>query len=321
LPTSREESSTGHSDDDTFLIFPINPLERDAVTISFKDLKLLEPGGFLNDNLVDFWMKLTLQRLQDVDSEKRKHVYAFSCLFYAKLRQSQIAEEAHQLVAKWTKMVDIFSMKCLLFPINMDKHWSLVVLWRPDILKPKNTEVISIDMDHTQLPQACTLDSSAADKPAFLHYDSLNMHPTDEICTYLASYIWFERKKRLGFPPSPLPSSQMAKLCSETAMDIAVEGDEQLRSTPALHNEEHSFDSFVFGRSLGAVQCEVLQQPNGCDCGLYVLSFAEEIIRKCPSDTPSTLMETWFQSVSVKNAFMKKDFGKFRSNIKSVLHQ
>ena len=37
-------------------------------------------------------------------------------------------------VSRWTKSVDLFVMDLVLVPINLDSHWSLVVILRPGLL-------------------------------------------------------------------------------------------------------------------------------------------------------------------------------------------
>ena len=114
-------------------------------------------GEYLNDNLVDFYIKFML--LEDnlnlnprYDAEKAKEFYAFNCLFFTKLMgQSLPLTECYYnkyklphyrpqfrfdypAVEKWTNNVDLFSKKVLLLPINKNFHWSIFVIYRPDLL-------------------------------------------------------------------------------------------------------------------------------------------------------------------------------------------
>lgn len=117
----------------TYVIFPIEPEAPDAVTICQGDLKRLEPGVYFNDNLIDLKIKFILSRL---DPERRKKIHAFSCHFYSKLTEGSPNDDqaAHQLVARWTKNVNLFEMDFVFFPINLTNHWSLFVLVRPHLL-------------------------------------------------------------------------------------------------------------------------------------------------------------------------------------------
>jgi Ulp1 family protease len=64
---------------------------------------------------------------------RRNKIHAFSCLFYAKLLEENHHEAQHQLVSRWTKNVDLFSLDFILFPINLRHHWSLIVMARPQL--------------------------------------------------------------------------------------------------------------------------------------------------------------------------------------------
>ncbi len=61
-------------------------------------------------------------------------IHAFSCLFYTKYTEASSAECSFQLVARWSKNVDLFTQEFILFPINLFNHWSLVVVVRPYLL-------------------------------------------------------------------------------------------------------------------------------------------------------------------------------------------
>lgn len=116
-------------DSETYLMYPVELEAQDAITIHVGDLKRLEPGVYFNDNLIDLKIKFLIAELPP---EKKSRIYAFSCLFLAKLTEIKGDEKAaHQLVSRWTKNVNIFSFDYLLFPINKSMHWSLVVVAFP----------------------------------------------------------------------------------------------------------------------------------------------------------------------------------------------
>jgi Ulp1 family protease len=146
-------------------IYCIYPPEdkRDAVTISYSDIPLLRPGEFLNDNLIDFYLKW-IQR-QVVPESEGARMYFFNSFFYSKWRDSYntcinnnktswynyggnrarrselITAERYELVKSWTKGVNIFEKDFLFIPINENAHWSLVVVCYPAAeYKPSKAE-------------------------------------------------------------------------------------------------------------------------------------------------------------------------------------
>jgi hypothetical protein len=113
-----------------YLVYPPELEATDAVTLSYGDLRRLNPGIYFNDNLIDLKIKHIIFSLPE---EKRNKIHAFSCLFYAKLLEAKDPKAQHQLVSRWTKNVDLFEQEFILFPINYRLHWSLVVLARPKL--------------------------------------------------------------------------------------------------------------------------------------------------------------------------------------------
>ncbi len=50
-------------------------------------------------------------------------VYVYSTFFYTKLFSS-----GHQRVQRWSKGVDIFSKRLLIFPVHLQAHWCLAAV-------------------------------------------------------------------------------------------------------------------------------------------------------------------------------------------------
>uniref|UniRef100_A0A8C3XH24 SUMO specific peptidase 2 n=1 Tax=Cyanoderma ruficeps TaxID=181631 RepID=A0A8C3XH24_9PASS len=89
------------------------------ITVTREDIGTLQPLGWLNDKIMNFYMGLLVER-----SKKQGYpsVYAFSTFFYSKLSST-----SHKGVKKWTKGVDIFEHDIILVPIHLRSHWTLLV--------------------------------------------------------------------------------------------------------------------------------------------------------------------------------------------------
>jgi len=122
---------TDPTDSIIHLVYPPHLEATDAVTITRGDMKRLEPDVYLNDSLIDLHIKLELLGLSE---ERRAKIHAFSCLFYSKLAE-QKDKAAHEMVARWSKSFDLFDLSFLLVPVNLSLHWSLIVVYRPELLK------------------------------------------------------------------------------------------------------------------------------------------------------------------------------------------
>jgi Ulp1 family protease len=102
--------------------------------MNFGDEKRLIGEYYLNDNIIDFRIKYFLF---NNSFENISDIYAFSCQFYTRLLQVKDHREAYKLVAGWTKAFDLFAKKFIFIPINLDKHWSLFIIVRPDLVIAK----------------------------------------------------------------------------------------------------------------------------------------------------------------------------------------
>jgi sentrin-specific protease 7 len=94
----------------------------DSITIRKQDYETLEPKQFLNDTILDFYLKY-LQRQQ---SESR--FYIFNCFFYPKLVQCKERNADFATLQKWSHGVNLFSIDYILIPINHNNHWSVVII-------------------------------------------------------------------------------------------------------------------------------------------------------------------------------------------------
>ena len=90
------------------------------IQITVKDVKKLIGLNWLNDEIINFYMQMIVER-----SGKGKFcsVYAFTTFFYPKLK-----EGGHSSVKRWTKKVDIFSYSILLVPVHLGMHWCLATI-------------------------------------------------------------------------------------------------------------------------------------------------------------------------------------------------
>jgi Ulp1 family protease len=97
------------------------------------DLEKCDEGNYINDNIVDFWMKWLTRNEPLVGSQ----VHMFSTHFYTKLR-----EEGVKGVSRWTTThnIDIFKKKIVFVPIHKDLYWSLSVVVNPGTINWHNCD-------------------------------------------------------------------------------------------------------------------------------------------------------------------------------------
>ncbi|KAK8741248.1 hypothetical protein OTU49_002576, partial [Cherax quadricarinatus] len=140
--------SSTTSESKMLLIYPPPP-QKGGISISTDDYCCLEEEQFLNDVIIDFYLKWLLQsKLSEIH---RVHTHVFSTFFYKRLTSKpkkrrlnapeddpklSAAEKRHARVKSWTKSVDIFSKDFIIIPINEHAHWFLAIICFPGLDSP-----------------------------------------------------------------------------------------------------------------------------------------------------------------------------------------
>ncbi|KAK3097800.1 hypothetical protein FSP39_013306 [Pinctada imbricata] len=125
------------------ITFPPPP-ERGGIQVTNEDLFCLQEGEFLNDVIIDFYLKYLYLKVLSEEDRKRTHI--FSSFFFKRLtlrqgRGSSVnetpdmtpAEKKHARVKTWTKHVDLFEKDFIIVPINEHSHWFLAIICYPGI--------------------------------------------------------------------------------------------------------------------------------------------------------------------------------------------
>lgn len=97
-----------------------------GLCISVLDYKCLAEDEFLNDVIIDFYLKYLVREKLSPENQDRVHV--FSSHFFTRLTRafgsndstSDVSkkDKRHEGVQRWTKNVDIFEKHFIIIPIN-----------------------------------------------------------------------------------------------------------------------------------------------------------------------------------------------------------
>ncbi|XP_061592101.1 sentrin-specific protease 1 [Cololabis saira] len=91
-----------------------------GLSLTRKDLQTLSNLNWLNDEVINFYMNLLVERSK---KPSLPSVNTFNTFFYPKLRSS-----GYSAVRRWTKKMDIFAKDLLLVPVHLGMHWCLSVV-------------------------------------------------------------------------------------------------------------------------------------------------------------------------------------------------
>ena len=94
-----------------------------AIEMTVGKLKCLQPTTWLNDEVINFYTNMIMEDLLETNG-----IYSFNTFFMSKLFPENERYD-FEAVRRWTKNIDIFSLKKIFIPINIDnRHWTLVYL-------------------------------------------------------------------------------------------------------------------------------------------------------------------------------------------------
>jgi len=105
--------------------------------ISDTDLQRLEPEVYLNDTLINFYLKLI--ELCLINNERKNKVHIFNTYFMAKMRKlfgdmgSDYTkfDTVYEKMERWTRRLDLLAKDFILIPVNENEHWNMILICYP----------------------------------------------------------------------------------------------------------------------------------------------------------------------------------------------
>ncbi|XP_074667322.1 sentrin-specific protease 7 isoform X1 [Strix aluco] len=120
------------------IVYPPPPA-KGGLGVTREDLECLEYGEFLNDVIIDFYLKYLLLEKAPKHLADRTHI--FSSFFYKCLTRTEknsegdlkvsAAQRRHRRVRTWTRHINIFSKDYIFVPVNEESHWYIAVVCFP----------------------------------------------------------------------------------------------------------------------------------------------------------------------------------------------
>ncbi|NXL44072.1 SENP7 protease, partial [Podilymbus podiceps] len=120
------------------IVYPPPPA-KGGLGVTSEDLECLEYGEFLNDVIIDFYLKYLFLEKAPKHLADRTHI--FSSFFYKCLTRTEknaegdlkvsVAQRRHRRVRTWTRHINIFSKDYIFVPVNEESHWYIAVICFP----------------------------------------------------------------------------------------------------------------------------------------------------------------------------------------------
>lgn len=115
-----------------------------GVSLTRMDILRLWPMTYLNDSLMNFYLRYVVTEVIQHTSGAlgADEFYVFPTYFYSRMSRTETGgvaytdnklgrQKLHKDLRGWTKGIDIFEKRFLIFPINHASHWSFVMCANP----------------------------------------------------------------------------------------------------------------------------------------------------------------------------------------------
>ncbi|KAJ2495410.1 hypothetical protein IWW47_004083, partial [Coemansia sp. RSA 2052] len=162
-PSSVEEGDNSGGDADDFVVqhqvlgvdvsalkfeYPLDG--RKSISVVGSDISRLHVGEFLNDTIIEFYMRYIGEKLRTTNAKLYERCFFFNTFFFKKLSQRSRAMVSHgdndpmglvySQLKKWTASVDLFDKDYIFVPINENIHWYLAIIANPRALLSSGPE-------------------------------------------------------------------------------------------------------------------------------------------------------------------------------------
>uniref|UniRef100_A0A670YDB1 Sentrin-specific protease 7 n=1 Tax=Pseudonaja textilis TaxID=8673 RepID=A0A670YDB1_PSETE len=246
------------------IVYPPSPA-KGGLGVTKEDLECLEYGEFLNDVIIDFYLKYL--QLEKAPKELADRSHIFSSFFYKCLTRTEknseenpklsIAQRRHRRVKRWTRYINIFNKDYIFVPVNEESHWYIAVICFPWLEK-----VTYKDCESQHLPQS--------DFQQFPHQSESNSGTIRKESVLLLSDIWYTLKmKKICKRPCILILDSLKASSVQNTVQVLREYLEVEWEAKRKTCREFSKSTMV------DFYPRVPKQNNNSDCGIYLLQYVE----------------------------------------------
>ncbi|XP_077096132.1 sentrin-specific protease 6 isoform X3 [Siphateles boraxobius] len=328
--------SVSDSDEDDLIELPSSPKKeikklvvyppppaKGGLTITEDDLNCLEEGEFLNDVILDFYLRYLVCEQQEKEDATKCHV--FSSFFFNHLTQEDpkrlpgatglsIQECRHNRVKTWTRNVNLFEKDFIFVPINQMAHWYLAVICFPGKISQTS------DLDLRRRHSVEYLFDQSPPNPMSLFY-------SPESSKHLSSWSQSIDEQSFCFLSDVEDDVQAVKnrsvlnsvskqpcilimdslTCSGRSSVVQILQEYLQEEWKVKMGSQQSFGKEV----MKGWSPLVPQQDNFTDCGIYVLQYVESFLKDPP--------QTFHNSMDLNNWFSRRTVKKKRGQIKQLI--
>ncbi|XP_074961255.1 sentrin-specific protease 7 isoform X27 [Phalacrocorax aristotelis] len=299
------------------IVYPPPPA-KGGLGVTREDLECLEYGEFLNDVIIDFYLKYLL--LEKVPKHLADRTHIFSSFFYKCLTRTEknsegdlnvsVAQRRHRRVRTWTRHINIFSKDYIFVPVNEESHWYIAVICFPwleeavyeecpqqnPLYHQRQQSSLRSESENTRTDSVLAFPGNCKDEEEMDANRSLFSKGGNEIAA--SASVLDSGISKISLSNS---KSQICKRPCILILDSLKAGSVQktvqvLREYLEVEWEAKRKTHRVFNKSTMIDLCpRVPKQDNTSDCGVYLLQYVESFFENPIVNFEEPLqLEKWF---------------------------
>ncbi|NWT55113.1 SENP7 protease, partial [Erythrocercus mccallii] len=301
------------------IVYPPPPA-KGGLGVTREDLECLEYGEFLNDVIIDFYLKYLLLEKAPKHVADRTHI--FSSFFYKCLTRTEknserdvkvsVAQRRHRRVRTWTRHINIFNKDYIFVPVNEESHWYIAVICFPWLEEAVYEECLGQnslshqpqksplepESENTRAGSVLCKDEEEMDGNRSLFSKGGNEIAASASVLYsaISKISLSNSKKQICKRPCILILDSL-KACSvqKTVQVLREYLEVEWEAKRKTHRE--------FSKSTMIDLCpRVPKQDNSSDCGVYLLQYVESFFQNPIVNFEQPLhLENWFPRQLIRN--------------------
>jgi hypothetical protein len=284
------------------------PLVHNRATIDKDDIPRLDEGEFLNDNIIEFYIRYLFADLKASQPEVAKRLYFFNSFFFDKLKPVRGRYINYEGVKSWTAKVDLFSYDYIVVPVNESTHWWVAIICNPGKMDPENVvrdgsdeeqeesspEVVAESAKH--LPGDVTVVDASRDQSEAQPVDlsSLSIDSPGESADRKDEIVDLDRteshrrskstsrrtsRKSSGPPPRKYSVHEPRIITLDSMSNTHSPACSLLKQYLVAEFKDKKKKSIEYTQSIGMTATNIPQQGNFYDCGVYLLGYIQQFLK------------------------------------------